>query len=523
MCAVPYPSPQGYYSSPYHLYYNSNGQYCAYDPNTGNHFIHNLKDKKWYYSYVQPTAQPAKQYHKQPYASYTRGNEYSSPEYDRYPRGIYEKGGVGCGYDGGHVTGGERNREHTCRSHGEGLRYSATFAEAAPRSQIGENNIEMPTYFEDEGVDVHMGERSGRPQRHSNERQRQRSRSGPARKEDTPYRGASSSRHRVYHCDNSQHLCQHQHIRVSAKQGQEQTFGSNQAGVGCEGSEHDSGYMGDFNSEPEPRRSMPGVAKWLDNTPSEFSGDDGCPPFDTEYDIQCDPRPQPTKKDGAILSDPLMDKSGRDRSRSSSYRHRIEFQAGKWYQKPYDNQVSLHGDSHKVFSSRALHRQDSGIDIQMDTSGENDLTNPPYPSGGYLHGSSPKQRSSHSRSPTPAQPRCEKTGEVCDYYYTIPPCPNLPPPVEAPEEAPAEPTGVVYRLERRELSAPLYLSHPPPESPTFCQPDSIYTSSVVEPRQNHYHYDDYTRPPKAPSPPPTPALPFAHRARRSAPGAGFLR
>lgn len=483
MCAAPYSSPPGYYSQPYHYYYNSTAQYCAYDSTTGNHYIYNSEDMQWY-SYVQ--------------YGYTKGNGYNPPEY-HYPRGSYGKGGFSCGYDGGHVKSGEGGWEYACRSHGEEFRHSTG---AAPRNPIEENNVEMGTYFEDEGVDVNIGERSGRSRRYSNERQRQRSRSGLTRKDDTTYRGASSSRHRVYHHD------QHQHIR---KQEPEQTFGSNQAGVGCEGSDHDSGYMGDFDPVPEPRRSMPGVAKWLDNTPDEFSGGGGGRhPLDMEYD--CDSRPQPTKKNGVIPNDLLMDKSGRDRSRSSSYRYRIESQ---WNQRSYDNQVGVQGDGHKVFSSRALHHQDSGIDIQMEITSENEAPNTLHFAP---HDSPPKQWPSHPRSSTPAHLRREKAWEVYEYCYTIPPCPNLPPPVEAPAEAPEAPSGVVYRLGSQELTAPRYRNHPPPMSPTFCQPDSVCTGSVIESRQNHYHYDDYICPPKAPSPPPTPVPHFAHRGRRSVPG-----
>ncbi|KAF8423271.1 hypothetical protein EV426DRAFT_138409 [Tirmania nivea] len=537
MRATPYPSHQSYYSSPYQFYYTTTGRYCAYDANSGTHLIHNLADNRWY-QYFPGIVPPSQQYpHQQPHP-YNRVNDFQYQHYHHQPSPPKTAGARNAYPDGDQFKSRGRNRDPMSRSHKEELLYSAADVEAAERSLIEESNIDKDVYFEDEGVDVRMGERIGRHRRLSNERQRQRSRSGPERRNEEDMHRSSynqeASRARTtpgpqnHHTAN--HTCQRQQApgRVHSKHTHGQHFGSNQAGVGYEGSEHDSGYMDDFDPIPLPRRNMPGVARWLDNTPSEFSVDDRHHPFDVENDgmryasESLSRSAHSHKAGGGVISDPLLNKPHYDNHRTVAPPYHTEARSTHKEQNAQSRMTSRKDDRHRSSATKTLHRQDSGIDMSDAMTNHVDIEidihmedarevegGDIYPGPGCFPRGSPHpayvspRRSTHPNS-------SRKTEEEFDCYYRIPPCPNLPP-VEDPTIGTLD---MVYLSGGQELTAPHYLRNPP-VSPTFRQPDSVYTASVAATPRPKYHHTSPAMLPRAPSPPLSISPDYTQRTRRS--------
>jgi len=538
MRATPYPPHQSYYSSPYQFYYTTTGRYCAYDARSGTHLIHSLTDNRWYPYFPGIVPQYS---HQQPYP-YTKANDFQYQHYQHQPHGAPRTGGVRNTYPGSdQFKSRERNQDPLSRSHKEELLYSAADVEAAERSLMEESNIDKDVFFEDEGVDVRMGERIGRHRRPSNERQRQRSRSGPERRNQgdthrsSPYSQAASRARATPGPQNNHtvnHISQRQQVpgRVHPKHAQGQHFGSNQAGVGYEGSEHDSGYMDDFDPFPMPRRNMPGVARWLDNTPSEFSVDDGQHPFDVEndgmrYTTESNPRSAHTHKAGrGVISDPVLGKPHHDNYRTVVPPYHTDVRSAQKIQKQQNDQrrmASQKDDHHRSSATKTLHRQDSGIDmsdamvdgvdieidIHMEDASEVEDGNIYSGPGCFPRGSPHPAYVSLRRSAQPSSSR--RTEEEFDCYYTIPPCPNLPP-LEEPTTGTAE---MVYLSGGQELTAPHY-PRDAPVSPTFRQPDSVYTASVAATPRHKYHTSPVMLP-RAPSPPLSPSQDYTQRTRRS--------
>lgn len=536
MRATTYPSHQSYYSSPYQFYYTTTGRYCAYDAKSGTHLIHSLTDNRWY-QYFPGIIPPSQQYpHQQPHP-YNRANDFQYQHYQHQSHGPHRTGGVRSTYpDSDQYKSRERNRDPVNRSHREEFLYSAADVEAAERSLIEETNIDRDVYFEDEGVDVRMGDKAGRHWRPSNERQRQRSRSGPERRNEedahrsSPYSQEASRARTTPGPQNNHtvnHTCQRQQTpgRVYSKHTQGQHFGSNQAGVGYEASEHDSGYMDDFDPVPPHRRNMPGVARWLDNTPSEFSVDGGYHPFDVENDgmrhaSESNPRSAHTHKAGRVVIDPLLNKPHHDNYRTIASYH-TEARSTQKQQNAQSRMSPRKEDRHRSSATKMLHRQDSGIDMSDAMAGEVDIEidihmegtsevegGGIYPSlGCFPRGSPHPAYASPHRSTHPSSSR--KTKEEFDCYYRIPPCPNLPP-LEEPTVGTVE---MIYLSGGQELTAPHYLRNPP-VSPTFRQPDSVYTASVAANPRPKYHPSPAMLP-RAPSPPLSPSPDYTQRTRRS--------
>jgi len=544
MRATPYPSHQSYYSSPYQFYYTTAGRYCAYDAKSGTHLIHSLTDNRWY-PYLPGIIPSSQQYPYQQPHPYSRVNDFQYQHYQHQSHTPPRTGGARNAYpDGDQPKGQERNRGPVSRSHREELLYSAADVEAAERSLIEESNIDKDVYFEDEGVDVRMGERTGGHRRHSNERQRQRSRSGPERRneEDThrssPY-SQEASRARTTPGPQNNHTVNHTSQRqqtpgrVHSKHPQGQHFGSNQAGVGYEGSEHDSGYMDDFDQVPLPRRNMPGVARWLDSTPSEFSVDGGHHPFDIENDgtrhaTELNSRSVHTHKAGrGVISDTLPKKSHHDTYRAATPPYHTEARSTQKQQNAQSRRTSRKDDRRRSSGTKMLHRQDSGIDMSdamidevdieidihmEDASGAEGGDTYPGP-GCFPRGSPHPAYVSPRRSTHPNNSR--KTEEEFDCYYKIPPCPNLPP-LEEPTVGSVE---MVYLSGGQELTAPHYLRNSPVSPTTFRQPDSVYTASVAATPRHKYHVTSPAMLPRAPSPPLSPSRDYTpdytQRTRRS--------
>ncbi|KAI5803316.1 hypothetical protein DFH27DRAFT_45812 [Peziza echinospora] len=498
-----YPA-QSYYSPPqqtnYSFYYTQSGQYCAVDPLTGNNFIHNLSDNRWYpYSpNAVPAAQPA---FKQTFAqSYNNSNGY---QYASYDYSSHMNNGAGRTYE--ELERSKESKRSRERSREGEFLYSAAAAEAAQRSLIEDMDIVEEHVFEDEGLDMHTGERSSRFRRKSRERSRQRSRSMPnddgnLRSPKYSPRQASRPRHVSRHqqppptphypTDNRGHRSYHrEHGR----------FGSNYAGVGVEGSEHDSGYMDDFEPAPEPRRAMPGVARWLDDIGSDYSGGECMHPFgDASFHERCregqdcKPRVETTRQGDLSwgrhahheqLASPHLThhKVTRD-SQHSRFGH-SEVRGLPRDQSPV--RYARH--------SKTLHRQDSGIDmggpgmekveieIDIDMESTSDMEMNDYPAPGcYPHGSPHPKFVNIRRHSQPRSPRKETVslGEPFDCYYIIPPCPPGPP--------------VVHHTAPQEL-ARRHRGESPPSR----------------------HYNSPNMPPRAPSPPVSPAPARGHQRRSS--------
>ncbi|RPB24963.1 hypothetical protein L211DRAFT_131564 [Terfezia boudieri ATCC MYA-4762] len=530
MRATPYPSRQRYYSSPYQFYYTTTGRYCAYDAKSGTHLIHSLTDNRWY-PYFPGIIPPSQQYSQQPPHPYNRVNDFQRQHYQHMPPGPARAGGARNAYpDRDQFKSREIHRDPVSRSHKEELLYSAADVEAAERSLIEESNIDNDVYFEDEGVDVRMGERIGRHSRPSNERQRQRSRSRPGRRNDEDtHRGSPYSQEASRARTTPGPQCQQTPGRVHSKHTQGQYFGSNHAGVGYEGSEHDSGYMDDFDPIPLLRRNMPGVARWLDSTPSEFSVNDGHHPFDVEkdemrYASESNSRSVHTHKTGrGVISDTLLNKSYHDNPRTVSPPYHTEARSTQKQQNAQSRMTFRKDDRHRSSATQTLHRQDSGIDMSDAMVDEVDIkidihmedaseveNGDIYPAPGCFPRGSPHpayvspRRSTHPR----------KTEEEFDCYYKIPPCPNLPP-LEEPTLGVVE---MVYQSGGQELTAPHSLRNPL-VSPSFRQPDSVYTASVTATPRHKYHYTSPAMLPRAPTPPlsssPDYTSDYTQRMRRS--------
>lgn len=509
MRAAPYPPQQGHYSQRYQFYYTSTGRYCAYDVISGTHLIHSLKTNRWY-PYLPDIYLPSQTYSQQNPRPSNRTNEYQRHGYDHQPSGVHRSGAVGGVYaNGGQFQGGERNREPVFRNHTEGFLYSAAATDAAQRSLIEESVDGMHNPFDDEGVDVRMGERVGRPRKSSNERQRQRSRSGPElRSQDSPYRGPPytqeagysqrSLRQPNYQTDHNANRSSYN--RLNLKQNQGHTFGSNQAGVGCEGSEHDSGYKDENEPVPYFRRSMPGVARWLDDTPSVYSAEDGQHPFDVEIGrMQCDSEQHSRRARGGVNYDQPRDRYHRSKPRTSSHPIHTDFGTSRNNQSFHQEEkrtASRDNENHRApwSSQKTLHRQDSGIDMSVAMVDEVNI-----------------EIDVHTTD--------ARDGEIypdphVECYYTIPPCPNLPP----PQETITGTTQIVYVSGGQELAVSHHHQNKT-VSTTFRQPDSVCTESIIlTPRPEHHQYESYSYPtmlPRAPSPPLSPAPIHTQRTRRS--------
>lgn len=273
--------------------------------------------------------------------------------------------------------------------------------------------------LDDEGVDVYMGDRAGRLRQACVGQGRQRSRSGPELRrdfKDSPYmRDASRHipRQKYYEiCHPYQHLRDH-------------SFGSNQAAVGCEGSDHDSGFM------------------------------------DDSHHIEISRVPK-----GLHRQDSGIDMSG------SAERLNIE------------------------------------IDVHMDEASE---VGDKYPGPGcFPHGSPHPRyvglhRATEVEVHSPTETYAQDQDEVQDRFvwqYEIPPCPDMPP---------LDENQVVGFLSETQIIVPRHLSGPQ-KSPSFYQPDSVYTASeAAGPTSNQHHYFPQVVPPRAPTPPVSP------RVRRTVP------
>ncbi|KAF8454453.1 hypothetical protein BDZ91DRAFT_801760 [Kalaharituber pfeilii] len=484
------------------------GRYCAYDPASGSHFIHRLKDNRWYPYYPETFSTSQQQSFQKRSRDFrkTKGDAYAYnyPHHDAYMSGEYDAGYSGMERSRSHTRHRDRNREE--------FLYSAAAAEAAQRSLIEKSNIDMEYYFEDEGVDVRMAERRNRYRR-SQERRRHRSRSAPAYPRDEKIICRDT-----YLLNNPRQIHQRHRHR----------FGSNQAGVGVDGSEHDSGYMDDFEPASQPRKAMPGVARWLDEIGSVYSCDDCQHPFDKENfkDFEANEAHAYRSKvrDGGA-KDFAADRYQGTRYHVATPRH---IDSNYYSQNPYTEIPRRSRDNvHYPVedkTSHKLHRQDSGIDmsnpmedqidieidITMDDAGDV-ADGVACPKSGYFphHSPSSKYVKPHRVMVSPnAEVQHHETQDGYDCYYVIPPCTSLPPPVDA-TVATANPGYLtVINENAAQRSAPNS-----PKSPTYHQADSIYTGSVVGGHSQKFPSSP-TMLPRAPSPPLSPP-PYAHKTRRS--------
>lgn len=458
MHATPLFHHQSYSTQPkYTFYYTTSNRYCAFDPVSGDHFIHSLNDNRWY-PYFPAQELPTVKH---------KNHDHYAPHFNTYDGfEVRESRHREAGESGRHCSRGRDRLER------ENLLYTAAAVESARRSLL-EEDIGMDSVYEEE-LNLHGGDwwhstsRSGGKhgpkvrghvrEEHSYDHRRNHSPHPSPRRRHVPPHHARA--HDGYHHREETYHHSHQH--------QPQRYhhhDSKKAYVGSPGSDHDSGYfeyLEDFEPAPSPRKAMPGIAKWLDN----ILVDEGLDFEEEELDMGF--RARSRRRESQAYDEQRPYYSDDDAQRRTDYRRSAEERA---YETHHDRQPEWEASSPDTYNIN--------IEINMDTD-----------QGYETHHShqAPKyqtQRHHHNHE------NAEKViyqEENYNCYYAVPPQPS-PPAAAARSPTEARRTG---RFTNK---------------PTTCyQPNSIYSA----PETIRYPtYRQYL--PRAPSPPMSP-VPFQRRS-----------